>query len=148
VTSSSDDKLRRARELGASLGINYRTTPEWGTKVLELTQGHGADVIVEVGGRGTLAESAKCLAEAGTLAIIGGVSGYGGEFSALTLLDKGARAVGVLVGPRVRLKEMQTFMTRHRIKPVIEHVYQLEELDQALEQMRAGQFIGKILVRL
>lgn len=148
VTSSSDDKLKRARELGASQGINYRTTPEWGAMVLELTQGHGADVIVEVGGKGTVAESAKCLAEAGTLAIIGGVSGYGGEFPAVTLLDKGARAVGVLVGPRVRLAEMQEFMTRHRIKPVIEHVYRLEELDQALEQMRSGQFIGKILIRL
>lgn len=148
VTSSSDDKLKRARELGASQGINYRSTPEWGAKVLELTQGHGADVIVEVGGKGTLSESAKCLAEAGTLAIIGGVSGYGGEFPALTLLDKGARAVGVLVGPRVRLREMQTFMSQHQVKPVIDQVYRLEELDQALEKLRAGQFIGKILVRL
>ena len=148
VTSSSDEKLRRVRELGASQTINYRTTPEWGAKVLELTQGHGADVIVEVGGKGTLAESAKCLAEAGTLAIIGGVTGYGGEFPALTLLDKGARAVGVLVGPRVRLRELQTFMSRHRVKPVIDHVYRLEELDQAIEQLRSGQFMGKIVVEL
>jgi NADPH:quinone reductase-like Zn-dependent oxidoreductase len=148
VTSSSDEKLARARELGASLTINYRTTPEWGAKVLELTKGHGADVIVEVGGKGTLSESAKCLAEAGTLAIIGGVTGYGGEFSALTLLEKGARAVGILVGPRQRLKEMQVFMTRHQVKPVIDHVYRLEELDQALDQMRSGQFTGKIVVQL
>lgn len=148
VTSSSDDKLARARELGAGQTINYRTTPEWGDKVLELTRGHGADVIVEVGGKGTLAQSGKCLAEAGTLAIIGGVTGYGGEFSALTLLEKGARAVGILVGPRVRLQEMQAFMTQHQVKPVIDHVYRLEELDQALDQMRSGQFIGKIVVQL
>ena len=86
--------------------------------------------------------------EAGTLAIIGGITGYGGEFSALALLDKGARAVGILVGPRVRLKELQAFMTRHQVKPVIEHVYRLEELDQALDQLRSGQFVGKIVVQL
>jgi NADPH:quinone reductase-like Zn-dependent oxidoreductase len=148
VTSSSDEKLVRARELGASETINYKTTPEWGKKVLELTQGHGADVIVEVGGKGTLAQSGDCLAEAGTLAIIGGITGYGGEFSALALLDKGARAVGILVGPRVRLKELQAFMTRHQVKPVIEHVYRVEELDQALDQLRSGQFVGKIVVQL
>jgi len=148
VTSGSDDKLARARELGADQTINYRTTPEWGAKVLELTGGHGADVIVEVGGQGTLAQSEKCLAEAGTLAIIGGITGYGGQFSALTLLDKGARAVGVLVGPRVRLREMQHFMTRHHVKPVVEHVYELQELDAALAQLRSGQFVGKIVVRL
>jgi len=148
VTSSSDEKLVRARELGASETINYKTTPEWGKKVLELTQGHGADVIVEVGGKSTLAQSGDCLAEAGTLAIIGGITGYGGEFSALALLDKGARAVGILVGPRVRLKELQAFMTRHQVKPVIEHVYRVEELDQALDQLRSGQFVGKIVVQL
>jgi len=148
VTSGSDEKLARARELGAVHAINYRTTPEWGAKVLELTGGHGADVIVEVGGKGTLAQSEKCLADAGVLAIIGGITGYGGQFSAVALLDKGARAVGVLVGPRVRLREMQAFMTRHRVKPVVDRVYKLEELDQALKQMRSGQFMGKIVVAL
>jgi len=148
VTSSSDDKLKRARELGADQTINYRTTPEWGAKVLELTQGHGADLIVEIGGKETLAESVRCLAQAGTLAIIGVVTGYGGELPAATLLDKSARAVGILVGPRVRLREMEAFMTQHRLKPVIDHVYGLDGLDQAIEQLRSGQFIGKILVRL
>jgi NADPH:quinone reductase-like Zn-dependent oxidoreductase len=148
VTSGSDEKLERAKSLGARHTINYRSTPEWGAKVVELTQGHGADVIVEVGGKGTLEQSEKCLAEAGTLAIIGGITGYGGQFSAVTLLEKGARAVGVLVGPRVRLKEMQAFMTRHHVKPVIEHEYTVDQLDQALEQLRSGQFVGKIVVRL
>jgi len=148
VTSGSDEKLVRARQLGAKHTINYRTTPEWGDKVLELTGGHGADVIVEVGGKGTLAQSEKCLADAGVLAIIGGITGYGGQFSAVALLDKSARAVGVLVGPRVRLKEMQAFMSKHRVKPVVDRVYELDQLDQALEQMRTGQFMGKIVVKL
>jgi len=63
-------------------------------------------------------------------------------------LDKGARAVGILVGPRSRLKEMQAFMTRLQIKPVVDHVYRMDELDRAIEQLRSGQFVGKIVVEL
>lgn len=67
---------------------------------------------------------------------------------ALALLDKGARPLGVLAGPRKRLIEMKAFMTRHQLRPVIDRVHRLEELDQALEQMRSGQFIGKLVVQL
>jgi NADPH:quinone reductase-like Zn-dependent oxidoreductase len=148
VTSSSDEKLQRARELGADETINYKTTPEWGAKVLQLTGDHGADVIVEVGGKGTIAQSAQCLAEFGTMAIIGGVSGYGGDFPALTLLEKTARAVGIAVGPRVRLKEMEAFMLKHEVKPPIAHVYPHAQLDEAIAQMRAGQYVGKIVITL
>jgi NADPH:quinone reductase-like Zn-dependent oxidoreductase len=148
VTSSSDEKLRRARELGADETINYRTTPEWSAKVLELTGNHGADVIVEVGGKGTIPQSARSLAQFGTIAIIGGVSGYGGEFPALTLLDKTARAVGISVGSRAELRAMESFMLEHRVKPPIGHVYPHAQLDEAIAQMRAGQFVGKIVITL
>ena len=56
ATSSSDEKLARARELGAADGINYKTTPDWDKRVRELTGGKGVDKIVEVGGAGTLAQ--------------------------------------------------------------------------------------------
>lgn len=148
VTSSSDDKLQRARQLGADETINYRATPEWSAKVLELTGNHGADIIVEVGGKGTIPQSAKCLAEFGTIAIIGGVSGYGGEFPALTLLEKTARAVGISVGSRAQLKEMETFMLKHGVRPPIERVYPHAQLDDAIAQMRGGQFVGKIVITL
>jgi len=148
VTSSSDEKLQRARELGADETINYKTTPYWSAKVLELTGNHGADIIVEVGGKGTIPQSAKSLAEFGTIAIIGGVSGYGGEFPALTLLEKTARAVGISVGSRAQLKQLEAFMLKHEIKPPIARVYSHAQLDEALTQMRAGQFVGKIVVAL
>ena len=148
ITSSSDDKLQRARELGADETINYKTTPEWGAKVLELTGNHGADVIVEVGGKSTMAQSAQCLAEFGTIAIIGGVSGYGGEFPALTLLEKTARAVGIAVGSRAQLKAMESFMLKHGVKPPIAHVYPHAQLDEAIAQMRAGLYVGKIVITL
>jgi NADPH:quinone reductase-like Zn-dependent oxidoreductase len=148
VTSSSDEKLQRARQLGADEIINYKTTPEWSARVLELTGNQGADVIVEVGGKGTIAQSAKCLAELGTLAIIGGVSGYGGEFPALTLLEKTARAVGIAVGSRAQLKAMEAFMLKHGVKPPIERVYPHAQLDEAIARMRAGQYVGKIVITL
>jgi NADPH:quinone reductase-like Zn-dependent oxidoreductase len=148
VTSSSDEKLRRARDLGADETINYRTTPEWSARVLELTGNHGADVIVEVGGKGTIPQSAKALADFGVIAIIGGVSGYGGEFPALTLLEKTARAVGIAVGSRAQLKAMEAFMVKHSVKPPIGHVYPHAQLDEAIAQMRAGQFVGKIVITL
>jgi NADPH:quinone reductase-like Zn-dependent oxidoreductase len=148
VTSSSDDKLKRARELGADFTINYQTTPKWGAKVLELTDKHGADVIVEVGGKGTIAQSAECLADLGTIAVIGGVTGYGGEFPAVTLVAKTARAVGIAVGSRAELRNLEAFMQKHRIKPVIDHVYPLSQLETALTQLRTGRFMGKIVVTL
>lgn len=148
VTSSSDDKLARAKQLGADILINYKTTPQWGAKVLELTDKHGADVIVEVGGKGTIGQSAECLADLGTIAVIGGVTGYGGEFPAVTLVAKTARAVGIAVGSRAELRNLEAFMQKHRIKPVIEKVYPLAQLETALTQLRTGQFVGKIVVTL
>jgi NADPH:quinone reductase-like Zn-dependent oxidoreductase len=148
VTSSSDDKLARAKELGADILINYKTTPQWGAKVLELTNKHGADVIVEVGGKGTIEQSAECLADLGTIAVIGGVTGYGGEFPAVTLVAKTARAVGIAVGSRAELRKLEVFMQKHQIKPVVDKVYPLTQLEAALTQLRTGQFVGKIVVTL
>jgi NADPH:quinone reductase-like Zn-dependent oxidoreductase len=116
--------------------------------VLELTGNHGADVIVEVGGKGTIAQSANSLAEFGTIAIIGGVSGYGGEFPAFTLLEKTARAVGISVGSRAQLKAMEAFMLKHGVKPPIDRVYPHARLDAALARMRSGQYVGKIVITL
>jgi NADPH:quinone reductase-like Zn-dependent oxidoreductase len=148
VTSSSDDKLQRARQLGADEIINYKSTPEWSARVLELTGNRGADVIVEVGGKGTIAQSAKSLAEFGTLAIVGGVSGYGGDFPALTLLEKTARAVGISVGSRAQLRALEAFMLGHGVKAPIDRVYPHAELDDAIARMRAGQYVGKIVITL
>ena len=146
VTSSSDEKLQKAREWGADLTINYATTPEWGQKVLELTGGAGADLIIEVGGRGTMAQSAKALARFGTISVIGGLTGYGGDLPAAMLINKTARAVGILVGSRAQLKDMQAFMTAHHMKPVIEKIYPLDQLGDAMKQLAENRFMGKIVI--
>jgi NADPH:quinone reductase-like Zn-dependent oxidoreductase len=148
ITSSSDDKLRRAKALGADEGINYRLTMAWADRVLELTENHGADLIVDVGGKDTLVQSVKCLAYAGTLSIVGGLTGYDGDLPSLGLLMKTARAQGVFVGSRVDYLTMSEFITRHRLHPVIDRVFPLEQYPEALKLMESGNFVGKIVLRL
>jgi NADPH:quinone reductase-like Zn-dependent oxidoreductase len=148
VTSSSDEKLRRAKALGAADGINYRTTPEWAERVMELTKNHGADVVVDVGGKETLALSVASLAYGGTLSIVGGLTGYGGDIPSLGLLMKTARAQGVFVGSRTDFLTMSEFITRHRLHPVIDRKLPLAQYEEALQLMQSGNFVGKIVLQL
>jgi NADPH:quinone reductase-like Zn-dependent oxidoreductase len=116
--------------------------------VLELTNGHGADVIVDVGGKNTLPQSARSLAYDGTLSIVGGLTGYDGELPAVELLVKSARAQGIYVGSRADYLRMSEFIVRHGLRPVIDRVFPLEQFDEALQLMESGNFLGKIVIEL
>jgi NADPH:quinone reductase-like Zn-dependent oxidoreductase len=148
ATSSSDEKLARVRELGAHDGINYRTYPKWSEQVLELTSGHGADLVVDVGGKETLEQSVKSLAYGGLLSIVGGLSGYDGSISSLGLLNKTASARGVFVGSRVDYQRMSAFIDQHRLHPVIDQTFPLEQFDAALEHLRTGNPVGRVVLKL
>jgi NADPH:quinone reductase-like Zn-dependent oxidoreductase len=148
VTSSSDDKLAHARTLGARDGINYKTQPEWAKSVLQLTQGHGADLVVDIGGKATLAQSVESLADGGTLSVVGGLTGYDGDISAWGLLKKAATAQTIFVGSRADYLRMLAFMKTHRVHPLIERVFPLAGYEEALQMMGAGQFTGKIVIDL
>jgi NADPH:quinone reductase-like Zn-dependent oxidoreductase len=148
ITSSSDEKLQRAKALGAEAGINYKREPAWSERVVQLTNGHGADLVVDIGGKSTLDESTKSLADEGKLAIVGGLQGYDGNISAWGLLEKSAQAYGVFVGSRAEYLHMSEFMTKHRMQPVIERVYPFAQYPDALELLGSGNFIGKIVLRM
>jgi NADPH:quinone reductase-like Zn-dependent oxidoreductase len=148
VTSSSDDKIQRATKLGARDGINYKATPAWSERVLALTDQQGANVVVDVGGKSTLEQSAKSLAYLGTLSIVGGLSGYDGSVPALPLLLRTATARGIYVGSREDYMRMSEFIDKHRIKPAIDRSYPLDQFQQALDQMASGNFVGKIVLTL
>jgi NADPH:quinone reductase-like Zn-dependent oxidoreductase len=148
VTSSSDDKLARIGSFGAKDGINYRKVPAWSAEVMRLTDNHGADLIVELGGKDTLAESMKSLAHGGTLSIVGGLTGYDGSVSSIGLITKTARAQGVYVGSREDFKRMNTFIDTHGVKPHIDRVFAFEQFEEALKHMASGNFIGKIVLTL
>lgn len=148
VTSSSDEKLARARTLGAAATINYRTTAQWSAAVRAATGGIGAHQILEVGGTGTLPQSIASLAGGGHIALIGGLAGFGGDIPAAALMHGNTTASGIYVGSRENFEALSVFIARHRIRPVIDRVYELEDAAAAYQRMEAGQQLGKIVITL
>jgi len=145
ATSSSDTKLQKAKELGADEIINYKKTPEWDKEVLHLTNGVGADHVVEVGGAGTLAKSLNSLRIGGHVAMIGVLAGAG-EFDPRVVLMKAVRMQGMLVGSRRMFEEMNNAIETNRLKPVIDKIFSFKEVPEALRYMERGAHFGKIVV--
>jgi NADPH:quinone reductase-like Zn-dependent oxidoreductase len=146
ITSSSDEKLRRARELGAHHTINYGTIPEWQEEVLAVTQGQGANVVLEVGGKGTVNRSVSAAAMGGTVAIIGGVSGFGGEVNPASLLATAKRMVGIFVGSRKMLEDVMRFADTTGLQPVIDRVFPFGQARDAYRYMESGSHFGKVVI--
>jgi NADPH:quinone reductase-like Zn-dependent oxidoreductase len=115
---------------------------------MELTSGHGADLVVDVGGKETLEQSVKSLAYGGMLSIVGGLSGYDGSISSLGLLNKTASARGVYVGSRADYQRMSAFIDEHRLQPVIDKVFPLDQFDAALQHLRTGNPVGRVVLKL
>jgi NADPH:quinone reductase-like Zn-dependent oxidoreductase len=149
VTSSSDEKLARAKALGATHGINYQTTPEWHSAVREATAGRGADFIMEVGGAGTLAASLKSVRMGGHIAVIGVLTDATAtppKLSPSVMIGTSARVQGVSVGSREMFEAMCRAMTLHQIRPVIDRVRPWTEAPQAVDEMASGTHFGKIVL--
>lgn len=147
ATSSSDDKLQRAIELGASDGINYKTGPDWGKQVRTLTGGRGVDLVVEVGGIGTLAQSLRAVRAGGTIALIGILSGTTGAFDPLPILMKAVKVQGIFVGHREMFLDMNRAVARHDLWPVVDRTFAFTELPQALAHMEGAGHFGKICLK-
>jgi NADPH:quinone reductase-like Zn-dependent oxidoreductase len=148
VTSSSDEKLERARALGAWETINYRSTPAWGTRARELTGGRGVDHVVEVGGAGTLAQSLAAVRPAGTVSVIGILSGTTTQLDLLPLLMQGLRIQGILVGHREGLEALARAVAAHGLKPVVDRVFPWTEARAALEHLQRGAHVGKVCLEV
>ena len=148
ITSSSDEKLERAKELGATDFINYKTTEDWDKKVLELTGKRGVDHVVEVGGAGTMQKSVNAVRTGGHIAVIGVLSGKG-DFNPASLLMKSARLQGIYVGSRQMFEDMNRVFCHHTyLKPVIDKTYEFGEVGDALRYMEAGAHFGKIVIKI
>lgn len=148
ITSSSDEKLERARELGAFGTVNYRTNEDWQQQVRALTGGAGVDQVLEVGGRDTLGKAVQALAFGGHIALIGGLSGFGADLPVGSLMGLTASASGIYVGSRADFEAMNAFISEHRIRPVVDRVFDFEEAPAAFEFMDTGSYMGKIVIRL
>jgi len=146
ITSSSNEKLARAKELGADEGINYKEFPDWEKKVAELTSKRGVDHIIEVGGPGTLAKSYKAVAPEGQIALIGVVAGSKGETNPLTMMMKGANLQGIYVGTTKMFEDMIRAINQHKIKPVIDRTFAFDEAGDAYRHLPSGNFLGKLVI--
>ncbi|OTA99279.1 hypothetical protein M426DRAFT_325262 [Hypoxylon sp. CI-4A] len=154
VTSSSDAKLDRARELGADHTINYKTTPEWQEKVLELTNGQGADIIFETGGAETLTKSLECVAFGGLISCIGYLSGKedapGPRVNLNVLaLRRNVTLKGILNGPKDRFEELLRIYEDKKIHPIVDLVYPFEKAKDARSTLSTGSLhFGKIVIQV
>ncbi|MDB6034248.1 MAG: NADPH:qui reductase or related Zn-dependent oxidoreductase [Verrucomicrobiales bacterium] len=146
ATSSSDEKLARARTLGADEVINYKNTPDWEKEVLRLTGGVGVDHVVEVGGAGTLQKSASSTRVFGRIAVIG-VLASGSGLNPVGLVMKSIRMQGIFVGSRQMFEEMNRAITVNHLQPVVSKSFSFEEVPDALRYMEASSHFGKIVVR-
>lgn len=148
ITSSHDDKLARARALGAIGGVNYRTTPDWEKPVRALAEGAGVQEVLEVGGKDTLAHALAALAPGGRVALIGGLSGFGGDVPVMALMNSNLTASGIYVGSRADFEALDAFIDAHHVKPVVDHVFEFADAAAAFRAMDDGESFGKIVIRV
>lgn len=146
ITSSNDHKLDIARRLGADDIINYREQPLWAARVRELTAGRGVDLVLETSGRDTLGQSMAAVRPEGTLAVVGGTSGWGGQLDADALIDGALRLVGILVGSRTMAEDLVRFVERSGIRPLIDRRFGFDQAAAAYEYLSAARHVGKVVI--
>lgn len=146
ITSSSNEKLERAKELGADELINYKEREDWDKAVSELTEKRGVDHIVEVGGAGTMPKSINAVKMGGHIAVIGVLS-QGGGVNPVSILQKSIKLQGIFVGSRQMFEDMNRLISQNHIKPVIDKTFDFSEIQDALEYMRSGSHFGKIVIK-
>jgi len=147
VTSSSNEKLAKAKQLGATDTVNYRTTPDWDKTVLELTGGRGVNHVIEVGGGETFKRSLNALAIDGHVAVVGFLGGVEFNVNALSLIRKRVRVQGIAVGHRRAFEEMNRAIETHGLRPVIDRCLPFAAVNEAFAYLDKGAF-GKIVIRV
>jgi len=147
IVSSSDEKLKRAKSLGATAGLNYKATPDWDKWAKTVTAGRGVDHVVEVGGAGTLEKSAKATRMGGHIALIGVLSGAGGA-NPTPLLMRSLNLRGIYVGSKAMFADMARAFTHHHVEPVIDKVFPFADFPAALKHLESGTHFGKVVIRV
>jgi NADPH:quinone reductase-like Zn-dependent oxidoreductase len=148
ITSSQDEKLERARTLGADGTLNYKKHPNWEEKVLELTGGQGVDHVLEVGGAETFPRSIRATRPGGHISLIGMLSGGFAKPDPALIGPKKLDVQGTYVGSRAMFEAMNAVIARHGLKPVIDRVFPFEQAREALSHMQAGAHFGKLVIKV
>ncbi|MCU0647295.1 MAG: NAD(P)-dependent alcohol dehydrogenase [Gemmatimonadaceae bacterium] len=148
ITSRSHEKLARARALGADEIINTTTTPAWDDQVRALTNGEGADHVVESGGPGTFDRSVSSLRHGGSMSLMGVLSGFADHVSTFGILSKQVRVQGTYVGSRHMLERLLRAVDVNHIEPVVDRVFPFDAARSAYDFMAAGAHFGKVVIRV
>jgi NADPH:quinone reductase-like Zn-dependent oxidoreductase len=150
ITSSSDEKLAFAKSLGADIGINYRTTPDWPAELMKATGNQGADIVVETGGQATLSQSIAAAAPNGRIVIIGALAGAASEGlpNYGTIIGKNLTLKGIAEGSRAMLAALVDTVAAHDIEPVIDRTFSFEEAPDAYRYLKSGTHVGKVIIRV
>lgn len=147
ATTSSDQKGEKARELGAQEIINYVSTKDWASEVTRLTNGQGADHLLEVVGGEGLNNSVQATRVGGQISLIGFLNGQTTNLDLMQVIFRQTRIQGIAVGHRAAFEEMNKAFEQYHIKPVIDTVYNFEDALKAYEHLGRGAF-GKIVIRV
>ncbi|MSQ42256.1 MAG: NAD(P)-dependent alcohol dehydrogenase [Dehalococcoidia bacterium] len=148
ITSSSNEKLARARALGADETINYRERADWERAVLDLTGGAGVDLVLEVGGERTFAQSLAATRLGGEIVLIGGVARGEGEVPRVPLVARNIRATRIYVGSRAMFERMNRALELHRVHPVIDRVFEFAQAADAYRHLESQAHVGKVVIRV
>ena len=146
ITSSSDDKLEKARSLGATVAVNYRRHPNWEEAVLEATNGRGVDLAVEVTGAQNLPRTINATRIAGTIALIGAM--HGGQIDPAQFMRRSIRMQGIYVGSRRMFLDMIQAIEAHKLRPVIDTAFRFEQAREAYRHMEGQGHLGKIVIEV
>lgn len=148
LTSSSAEKRERAQKLGADHTLDYKENPSWGEAAKAFTGGRGVDVVVEVGGPGTFDQSIAALRYAGTMSLLGILTGVKGEVNTYALFHKAIRVHGVYVGSVDMFEGLNRALEAHQIRPVIDRVFAFDEARAAYEHLASGKHFGKVVIKV
>jgi NADPH:quinone reductase-like Zn-dependent oxidoreductase len=148
LISSTDEKLQKARRMGADELINYTNTPNWEGAVLEKTSQIGADLILELGGGGTLARSLESAKINGRISLVGVLTGFDGQVNPLPILRKSLAVKGIYVGSGDMQKQFHAALEQNTIHPVIDRTFNFDQAKEAYQYLQSGRHFGKIVIRL
>jgi NADPH:quinone reductase-like Zn-dependent oxidoreductase len=148
VTSSDDEKLMRAKALGADHLINYKQITDWGKEVKRLAGGEGVDIVIEVGGAGSLANSIRASAMGGLIVLLGVLAGDANPPNLTPVFMNGLRVQGLLVGSRDDFDAMNRLISAHRVRPVIDRVFDFERANEAFSHLVGQSHLGKVVIRV
>lgn len=148
VISSSDDKLARAKSLGASVGVNYSKTPDWPAAILDITEGRGVDAVVEVGGAKTISKAIKSVKRGGVISVIGILSGIEEAIDLRPILMNNIRIQGIFVGGRTVFEAMNRVVSHAKIKPVIDKSFSFNDAPKAFAHLESATHFGKVVIKV